>query len=301
MKLITIIICTYNRAKYLELALKSLVEQTFEKERFDVIVVDNNSTDNTREIVNKYSNKLFLKYFFEKNQGTSYARNRGIKESNTKFIGYLEDDAKASKNWIKNTYKIIQNKNPKIFGGPIYTYYEAQKPKWFQDESEVRKITNTTRCLAENEFLSGANMFFKKEIFDLIGLFDVDLGVVGNQLFVGEETRLQIVAKEKNVEIYYSPELFVYHFVPEHKMKIVYMIKRSIASDFTSRRVFGEKRFGIWRDCVRLAINFFKASFCLLKYPFRNKKQCPHFKNYFVEIIFPYLSIVGRIYSYFKY
>ncbi|MCK4744842.1 glycosyltransferase family 2 protein [Candidatus Parcubacteria bacterium] len=295
-KIITVIICTYNRSKYLKLCLQSLIEQTLSQNYFDIIVIDNNSNDDTKKITDKFLNILPFKYVFEKNQGLSYARNRGIKESNTEYIAYIDDDAKANKNWLQTAYKIIQEKNPAIFGGPIYPYYESKKPKWFLDKYETRKISEKGKYLTKNEFLSGSNIFFKKNIFNKIGLFDNNLGMKGGKISIGEETKIQIIANKKEKKKYYEPTLFVYHLVPKSKMTIKYRIKRYFISCSMSKSIFYNQKQSLTMDCYRFTlafINFFKC-------PFRDRKKYPYWQNYFIEMILPNISIIGRTYSCFK-
>ncbi|MEL6321748.1 MAG: glycosyltransferase family A protein, partial [Cyanobacteria bacterium J06626_14] len=81
--LISLIVCTYNRDKFLDDCLASISEQSLNKEHFEVILVNNNSTDGTADIIKKYEDRNYpnWRFFVEKQQGLSYARNRGMAEA----------------------------------------------------------------------------------------------------------------------------------------------------------------------------------------------------------------------------
>ena len=92
----SIIICTYNRDKYIYNVLKSIAENDFPTEKFEIILINNNSTDNTEEECNRFRTDFPLpnyRYFIEKEQGLSYARNRGINKSTGDILIYVDDDA----------------------------------------------------------------------------------------------------------------------------------------------------------------------------------------------------------------
>lgn len=98
---ISVVVCTFNRADILPLALQSLCEQTPHHDQTEIIVVDNNSPDNTRQVVDEFIEKYpNIRYCFEPIQGLSHARNRGWREARGEYVGYLDDDAKAPPEWL---------------------------------------------------------------------------------------------------------------------------------------------------------------------------------------------------------
>jgi glycosyltransferase involved in cell wall biosynthesis len=290
---LSIVISTYNRKKYLKYALQSLVEQSADKNQFEVLVIDNNSTDKTEEVVKEFVNRLPLKYFLEKKQGVSNARNKGIKESKYNFIAFLDDDAKASEKWVKNALNLINEKKLLIFGGPIYPYYEDFKPSWFKDEYEIRKNGETPKKLSKKNYISGSNIFFNKKTFDIIGLFNPKLGPVSKKMAFGEETKLQIIADNKNIDRFYYPEIFIYHLAPKWKMKISYIFKRSWISQRSSVKIFPTK--GKFYIFVGSIYKFIIGLIYLTLLPFRNKEQYPFWQNYIVEKVIPNITYLGKI------
>ena len=105
-KIITIVVCTYNRANLLRKALLSLAQQTVQKTKYKVIVVDNNSKEDIKKIVKEFSGQLNIEYVTEKDQGLAHARNRGWEESDSEYVAFMDDDAKADKNWLKAMIEI---------------------------------------------------------------------------------------------------------------------------------------------------------------------------------------------------
>ncbi len=300
MNKISVIICTYDKSRLLEAALQSLADQNIDKSSFEVIVVDNNSKDKTKEVVLSSQNKLDVKYVFEKNQGLSYARNRGILESKTDFVAFLDDDAKADEDWVEEANKIIEEENPSIFGGPIYPFYDSTKPVWFKNGYGSFFICDKKRYLSDKEFLCGSNIFFRKEIFDKIGYFDVALGMKGDQILLGEEVKIQNQAKRKNVKIYHDNDLIVYHLIPNYKMSLKYIIKRHYLSAIYSGRIFCDRAIG------GLIYNFFYYIIASLGwiflFPFK-RKSYPQFINLLIEKIFPKLELasINFLAIYFKF
>ena len=99
--LISVVVCTFNRADLLETSLEALDEQILESSEYEVIVVDNNSTDNTLNVVEELCNRLTsLRYCFEPNQGLSHARNRGWREAMGEYVAYIDDDCKVPGQWL---------------------------------------------------------------------------------------------------------------------------------------------------------------------------------------------------------
>ncbi len=228
---LSVVICTYNRADILRGSIESLLNQTGATGTFEILVVDNNSTDDTAAVARRYATDHGIRYIFEPAQGLAHARNRGYAEARGEYVAYLDDDARADPVWIAGIHKIIQqsDRRPIGIGGPIYPYYLSEKPDWFLDEYEIRTWGDAPRFLEKGEFFSGSNMVFSREVLARFGGFDTDLGVKGDTLNLGEETRLFNKIWDGFLEhelFYYSPALKVYHLVPADKMNLHYFFKR---------------------------------------------------------------------------
>jgi glycosyltransferase involved in cell wall biosynthesis len=249
--LISVIICTYNRSDYLKKAIQSLVNQTLDRSFYEILVIDNHSTDDTKDIVNnEFSNVQNLRYIFEPIIGLSQARNTGWKKGKGEFIAYLDDDAQASKDWLHTALNIFTHTQPEplCIGGPILPYYDSPKPAWFEDVYEIRKLGEQPRFLRPSDRLfSGSNMIFRKEILEYYGGFDTDFGVRGEYLSLGEEDSLFLRiwnGEQNNTKLYYSPELMVFHLVPTYKMTLSYQFKRKFVAGISAYKLHSNDSFG---------------------------------------------------------
>jgi glycosyltransferase involved in cell wall biosynthesis len=213
---ISIIICTYNRAKFLPGALNSLVKQTLEPSRFEILIINNNSTDNTETISKNFlaSNpKLKVKYFLEAQKGLSAARNRGIKESSCNFIIFIDDDADVTENYLEVGLNFFEN-NPGMaaFGGKIIPVYEdGNEPEWMSKPlwGLVTKADwgNKIGEYPKGKRPYGCSMAFRKNVFKEIGLFNSGL------LFRSEDKYIFTQLETHNKMFLYNPEFIVYHHI----------------------------------------------------------------------------------------
>jgi len=258
-----------------------LLKQTADNGIFEIIVVDNNSTDNTREIVEQFGNIENLRHVFEPNQGLSHARNLGYLEAQGKYVAYIDDDARADKEWISGIQRILEDLDPHplVIGGPIYPFYLSDKPDWFLDKYEIHSWGDEPRFLKRNEYFYGSNMIFLKDVLEESGGFDTERGVSGETLNLGEETVLfdKIWMKSGNGNLfYYSPDLIVYHLVPPERMSIRYFLKRRFMVGQSSLCY----RFGKLSLCKRIllpplllgGIAFYLVK-AILKFPFFKRYQ----------------------------
>ena len=145
---LSIIICTYNREHFLRLCVDSILNQS-EKHQFnkdiEIIIVDNNSKDKTKNIVENFqiSSKTKIHYFLEKRQGLSYARNCGVSESKGDFIAFVDDDATINNEWLDVLLRGIKTIDVDVFGGPIFPKFEVECPEWI-DKSYFRSEEHTS-------------------------------------------------------------------------------------------------------------------------------------------------------------
>ena len=110
-------------------------------------------------------------------QGLSHARNRGWKEAKGKYVGYIDDDAKAPPQWVSVAQKVIENMKPAAFGGGYRAYYDSPKPNWWKDEYRSHIPGKEARILEEDKYLSGGNLFFRLSLLQKLGGFDPNFGM----------------------------------------------------------------------------------------------------------------------------
>lgn len=296
---ISAIVCTFERGKLLDGALKSLARQSISDELYEVIVIDNGWSDNGLKIV-KLFKKEYPKYNIisvkEPKRGLGYARNAGIRYGKGKYIAYMDDDARADADWLKRGLEAFEEvePTPMCVGGRIVPLWGSERPHWFKEEYEERTWGPVPRFLSKGESFSGSNMIWRKDVLEAFGGFDVRVGVKGSYLSTGEETRLfeKIWDSVERPVFYYCPELVVYHMVPAWKMRVSYRFKRAFSWGQSWYLVNGPRlEMGrlilLWRIVHSIAR---KASLAV-----RNIRQYPYYQNWLVERISPLIGELGRL------
>lgn len=270
--MVSVIVCTYNRYQLLYDCLNSLVNQTLDKSFFEVIVIDNNSNDNTQNVIKQFESSIpNFRYFLEKEQGLSYARNRGWKEAKGKYIAYLDDDAIAPYNYCEKIANIFETTipTPVVVGGPIYPRYNHNPPSWFTDDLEIRTWGDTPHFLlppAAQFGFSGSNMVIQIDILKKYQGFATQFGMKGNKLILGEETELFTKIYKEYPYFWYDPTLIVKHWTPRGNMKITYRIHRSYKSGVAKAlMLYGKEKKII---CKRNGIRIWKLIKYSKKIPF---------------------------------
>lgn len=265
-KLISVVVCTFNRVDLLEALLCSLEKQTCQKGLYEVIIVDNNSTDRTYQLgLEAISRNCNFYLFRELLQGLSYARNRGMQEAKGKYVAYIDDDAVATPNWLAEMASFIR-RHPGVvaFGGPYEAFTTTPVPVWFPPEYGSLNYGCEERCLdTGREFIHGTNMVFLRDVISACGGFHPELGMKGNLISYGEETRLQFILMEKGFQVYYAPLMVVRHWLPLHKVRLSWLLKtayavgRCSALTLTTQRTLISHFAGLMFGCFHLVRTFF--------------------------------------------
>jgi len=231
---LSIIICSYNRASYISDALTSLYVQSSGLDNFEVIIVDNNSTDNTKEVYAQWrqtnTNGQFT-FISETKQGASFARNTGAAIAKGEWVCFMDDDAVATPNYVENILKHIHHQPEVVgFGGRIIPKYIPSEPKWmsYYVSSLVGNFDySPTACAFENgKYPLESNMILKKSVYIQIGGFNVNLpGVVGTLRIGGEGKELFYKIIALGHTIYYDPSICVHHVVEVKKLTSEYLYR----------------------------------------------------------------------------
>ncbi len=226
---LSVIFCTYNREKYIYNAMKSIAEQTYPHLNYEIVLVNNNSTDDTEAICNKFQADyphIEFHYFIEYNQGLSYARNRGVKESKGDILIFVDDDATVFDNYLSAIDSFF-NAHPEVSacGGPIVPVYEVDKPKWLSHYTEqliggALYEGDKNKPFRNGKYPGGGNSAFRKEIFEKYGLFNVELGRKGTGLIGAEEKDLYDRLTKGKETFYYLPQMGIHHYIPQKKLTI---------------------------------------------------------------------------------
>ena len=229
--MISLIICTYNRRHHLRLALESAAQLTPPPGNgWELLVVDNNSSDGTKECVADFASqsKLNVRYVFEEHQGLAWARNRGISEANGDVIVFTDDDVVLDRSWLAEISSAFQRFDCAAAGGRILPLWEGPEPDWYDARpgSVLRPVVahfDLGDCAGiATDFPYGANMAFRKAVFAQIGLFRTDLGRIGNGRILGEESELMERLVAAGGSIIYVPSAIVHHRVPKARATKAY-------------------------------------------------------------------------------
>lgn len=241
--IISVVVCTHNRAPSLCQALDSLAGQTLDLTMYEVVVVNNCSTDETPAAVRAYQadGGPCVRLVDEPALGLGHARNRGWQAAQGNYVAFMDDDARADPEWLQRALDLFEKSRPApiAVGGQIRPWYVSPKPAWYKDEYEVRTWGQEARSLSPGESFSGSNMMFAKRMLEQVGGFDVAVGMRGERVSMGEETVLfnNIWATLGHQAILvYDPQLIVYHAVGRQKMTVRYHLSRwFVAGQVASR------------------------------------------------------------------
>ena len=303
--MISVVVCTYNRADLLAVLLQCLCDQTLHKSHYEIIVVDNNSTDNTRAVVEGFSHYGNVRYCLETCIGLSFARNRGWQEAGGEYVAYSDDDCKIPEQWLSEARHIIERFAPAAFGGPVRPFFNTRKPVWYRAGSH--EPLTEARFLRGNEYtlIFGGNSFFHRKLLQGLGGFDTTLGMSGDNIGYGEETALlRLIATAMPDQLYFDPRLYVYHLVQAKKMTWRYNVRASFAAGRASFRVNRHEvhqlrgRGQLLRHCIRTLLGLVLDS--IRSGLYRDRTQYPYIQNYLYEHTLGYVRELGNIYEQFK-
>ena len=222
MSMLTIALCTYNRADILAKCLDSLCTQNVSNTLFSVLIIDNNSTDNTQEVAASFADRFSsFKIVFEAIQGLSHARNRAIKECSGDWLAFLDDDAKAPSNWVETILATIANNDFDAFGGG-YTAWHCfgPKPAWFDSTWESYIGPSEYGLLQPPAYIAGGNCAMRKNWVVRCGGFPTTIGMAGQKCAYGEETALFNAMQAQGAKLGFVPAMYIEHCVMPYKYKL---------------------------------------------------------------------------------
>jgi|SRR5208282_299961 glycosyltransferase involved in cell wall biosynthesis len=231
---ITVILCTYNRCQSLARALDSVAAQTFsESVEWEVLVVDNNSRDQTRDVAEDFCRRYpgRFRYLFEPRQGKSYALNAGIREARGDILAFLDDDVTVEPRWLQNLTSALHDGQWAGSGGRILPMRGFVPPRWLALDGP-RSLAGALFAYWDPGDVPGelkdppygANMAFRKEMFDRHGHFRTDLGPFPDSKIGFEDTEFgrRLIAGGECLR--YVPSAIVYHEIDEKRVRKGYFL-----------------------------------------------------------------------------
>ena len=222
-----VIIPTYNRQDLLPLTLNSLLAAEVPAGlEVGVTVVDNNSTDGTRKVIESFGEQSGgrIRYVFERQQGRSHALNAGVKATSGELIGVIDDDEEIDPQWYKVAFAAFTTRDVDFIGGPYVPQWSITPPRWLPPEygSVVGWVNGGDKEVPFDKnypgILMGGNAVFRREILLQVGLYTTWLGRTDKGLLSGEDEELYDRLLASGAKGMYLPSLKIYHHVPAERL-----------------------------------------------------------------------------------
>lgn len=229
--MLSLIICTRNRSELFRLTLQSVQEMKVPAGlTWELIVVDNDSRDNTSEVFSEFaaSSKIKSRYILEQTPGLAHARNRGIAEAEGEIILFTDDDVFVDQNWLVRIADVFATTGASCVGGRILPLWEGSPPKWLGPDlfGYLGLLDLGSEPLWLNApTIWGANFSVLSAMFEKYGSFDTTLGRKPGKLYSDEESEFVRRILRKGERVYYSPDIKVSHRVPLARMNKPYFRK----------------------------------------------------------------------------
>ena len=275
--LVSIAICTFNRADYLRDTLNDLALQTEDPRRFEILVINNNSTDSTESVCSDFANKrdhLQFKMVTEEKQGLSHARNRAFREAESSIILYIDDDVHLKPDFVEQAlHSIHEMPQLKCGGGRIYVSFDDTDPDWIPSELMpmfgLHDLGDSKKAYPGNNFPRGGNMIIHKELFEKAGLFDPDLGRTGARMMGSEEKAFFDRSRKTGYTPWYLPNITLWHRIGKNRLQIDYLKEQSVGigrSEYLRLKSSKLKLTGkLFSEFVKLSGSIFLAAGYFLK------------------------------------
>ena len=222
---VSVVLCTYNRSHLLAAALDALLHQVVDTPPYEVIVVDNNSADATRQVVEPFLASGIVRYAFEPTQGLSHARNHGVSIARADLIAFSDDDVRVTSTWIVSIVQAFaEHPNVDMVGGKVEPIWEDAPPPWLRESGDaplaladfgdhVFRITSDRAVC-----LIGANVAIRRRLFDRAGTFSPTVQRVGDGIGSTEDYEFELRALGRGATAMYDPRIVVRALVPRARL-----------------------------------------------------------------------------------
>ncbi len=232
--LISVVVCTRNRADLLRKAVASIVGQQFPKEKFEIVVVDNGSSDHTGLVATEFNSQANVLYLREDRIGLCVARNTGWEKARGRYVVFFDDDAIAQPGWLDAVAEAFEHSSGTVgvIGGRVDPVWLGPRPDWLADEiagaltildrgPQQKFITDARR-----EWLVGANMAAPKAVLAEVGGFHPWLDRVGSNLLSSGDVYLQMQIIRRGYKCLYVPKMAIQHLAPPSRLTQAWFTKR---------------------------------------------------------------------------
>jgi len=227
---VSVIVATRNRQPLLRLTLLALLEQEWPRDRYEIIVADNGSTDDTRDLVERHvanPDAPPVRYLYVTKPGKSYAVNAALAEARGEVIALTDDDVQPGPKWIASLVRAVQETDADFVAGRIEPIWEIAPPDWVSSElygvlavpdNGDRRIP-IVRGSTERVMAIGANMALRRRVVERIGGLRLDLGKLDGSLRTGEDHEFFLRMLHVGCTGIYEPDAVVRHWVPRERLQ----------------------------------------------------------------------------------
>ena len=256
----SIIIPTKDRALLLEKALSSIVSQHFSPNDFEVIVVDNGSTDQTKEISQSFQGKIKnFSLHYQESPGLHVGRNFGAQTAKGEILIFIDDDIRANPHWLEGIQESFHQPEIVLTGGNNSPEYESPPPDWLHllwQKTPYGKVLGYLSLLDFGDqiktidplYVGGLNFSIKKSTLFEMGGFHPDAMPDSLTRFRGDgETAVSVEIKKKNYKALFNPKASVRHWVPNERMTFPYFYKRAYLQGISNSYSLIREKKGIPR------------------------------------------------------
>ncbi len=232
---VTVAIPTYNRADFLRQTLAGLVAQQFPRDHYEVLVIDNNSRDHTREIVAAFKDcHPAPRYVLETKQGPDYARNRAIAEARGEIILFGDDDILVQPDWIAQmAVPLIADAGTRrigAVGGEVIPVFPDGLPDWVREWHAPLAFRADTGPLPAKHCPMGANLALPAWVFEKLGPFHTALDRAAGNYFSGGDSEMVRRVRQAGLEVWFAPDAAVKHQMPASRTTFRYAAKHAFDS-----------------------------------------------------------------------
>jgi glucosyl-dolichyl phosphate glucuronosyltransferase len=274
----SIIICTYNRERYIGDTLNSVANLDFAQEQIELLLIDNNSTDRTPEICKEFRQRhpdYPLRYIQETEQGLSSARNTGIREARGAILIFLDDDVYLDPDYLSYVdAHFNQYTDTAAAGTKIQVHYENREPTWMSHYLRPmlgeQNLGRVSKEFGANRYPFGGSMAIRSEVLAQTGGFDTRIGRKGNALGANEEKDLFDRIRQRGHIIRYVPDAVLKHRIDDLRLTHDYVRRQAIGIGYSDhvrleQAPFAQKSARYFKELIKIAATSVLGLYHLLR------------------------------------
>jgi glycosyltransferase involved in cell wall biosynthesis len=264
---VTVAVITFNRSRYLRETLARLLRQDYPAQHWELLVIDNNSTDGTRDVVASFmASTPSPRRILETRPGLDHGRNRAIEEAKGDIIALVDDDILMEPDWLSQLVTPFASQSSHsigVVGGEVVPVFPDGMPRWLEGSHRPLAFRKDAGPLPPGQAPMGANFAFPKWVFTRFGNFDAHLDRQGSKLFGGGDSDMIRRVRSAGLEAWFVPGAKVLHQIPAARLTLRYAMRH--AFDSARSRVVENTR--VQRDAGRSAAPylFSRAVGCTIK------------------------------------